>query len=102
MGSPIPMMNMGNMGMPNQMGIINPQMNFNQQGMMGGSQQPQQSPQQQAMQSPGNTWKNSISAVKTLGMDEKKIQRVYNWLIFMKNERKAGSKNFVFKVKTKS
>lgn len=52
MGSPIPMMNMGNMNMPNQMALMNAQMNFNQAGMMGGMQQPQQSPQQ-SMQSPG-------------------------------------------------
>jgi len=41
-------MNM-NMGMPNQMGMMNTQMNFNQPGLM---QQPSQPPQSQPMQSP--------------------------------------------------
>ncbi|KAJ6643481.1 Mediator of RNA polymerase II transcription subunit 30 [Pseudolycoriella hygida] len=43
-------MNMG-MGMPNQMGMMNTQMNFNQPGIMQQSQQPQP-PQSQPMQSP--------------------------------------------------
>lgn len=43
-------MNM-NMGMPNQMGMMNPQMNFNQPGLMQQSQ-PSQPPQSQPMQSP--------------------------------------------------
>lgn len=52
MGSPISMMSMGNINMPNQMAMMNAQINFNQAGMMSGMQQSQQSPQQ-SMQSPG-------------------------------------------------